>query len=87
MDPNNDCKDTLEILMKCRCQKCPQYQHLDKKMELIEPSKGGGGGRGGGRPSLGGYRGLILDLNDDCEDMKCRCQKCPQNQHLDQKWG
>ena len=27
------------------------------------------GGRGGGRPSLGGYRGLILDPNDDCEDI------------------
>ena len=39
--------------------------------------------------SLGGRRGLILDLNDDCEDilevlMKCKCRKCPQIQHLDQ---
>ena len=50
---------------------------------LIGPSKDGGsdrGGRGGGRPGLRGCRGLILDLNDDCEDilevlMKCRCRK------------
>ena len=61
-------------------------------MSLIGPSKGGGVGHGrtGGRPGLGGCRGLILDPNDDYEDvlevlMKCRYQKCPQTQHLDQK--
>ena len=42
------------------------------------------------RADLGGYRGLILDLNDNCEDisevlMKFRCRKCPQTYHLDQK--
>ena len=57
-------------------------------MSLIGPSKGGGVGHGrmggwadgwtGGRPGLGGCRGLILDPNDACEDisevlMKCRC--------------
>ena len=54
-------------------------------MILIGPSKGRGvtHGRTGGRPSLGGCRGIILDPNDDCEDilevlMKCRCRKCPQ---------
>ena len=36
------------------------------------------GRRGGKQPGLGGYRGLILDPNDDCEEilevlMKCRC--------------
>ena len=35
-------------------------------------------GRTGGRPGLGGCRGLILDPNDNCEDilevlMKCTC--------------
>ena len=35
-------------------------------------------GRKGGRPGLGGCKGLILDPNDNCEDilevlMKCRC--------------
>ena len=39
MDPNDDCED-----MKCRCQKCPQTQHLDQKMRLIGPFKGGGVG-------------------------------------------
>ena len=34
--------------------------------------------RTGGRPGLGGFRGLILDPNDNFEDitevlMKCRC--------------
>ena len=24
MDPNDDCEDILEVLMKCRCRKCPQ---------------------------------------------------------------
>ena len=63
------------------------------KMSLIGPSKGGGVGHGrtgeladgrtGGRLGLGGYKGLILDPNDDYEDilevlMKCRCRKCPQ---------
>ena len=57
-------------------------------MSLIGPSKGRGGGHGrmdgwvdgrtGGRPSLGGCKGLIMDPNDDCEDilevlMKFRC--------------
>ena len=62
------------------------------KISLIGPSKGGGVGHGrmGGRPGLGGCRGLILDPNDDYEDvlevlMKCRYRKCPQTQHLDQK--
>ena len=55
------------------------------KMSLVGPSKGGGVGHGrtGGRPGLGGCRGLILDPNDDYEDvsevlMKCRYRKCPQ---------
>ena len=58
----------------------------------MEGSDRGGrrGGQGGRRPGLGDCRGLILDLNDDCENilevlMKFRCQKCPQTQHLDQK--
>ena len=49
-------------------------------MILIGPSKGRGvaHGRTGGRPGLGGFRGLILDPNDNYEDitkvlMKCRC--------------
>ena len=53
---------------------------FESKMSLIRPSKGGGVGHGrmGGRPGLGGFRGLILDPNDNCEDisevlMKCRC--------------
>ena len=67
-------------------------------MRLIGPSKRGGVGqgqtkgqtRGQTTPSLGGCKGLILDLNNDCKDilevlMKCRCRKCPQTQHLDQK--
>ena len=61
-------------------------------MSLIGPSKGGGVGQGrtGKRPSLGGCNGLIVDPNDDYEDIlevliKCRCRKCPQNQHLDKK--
>ena len=58
---------------------------FQSKMILIGPSKGRGvaHGRTGRRPSLGGYKGLILDPNDDYEDilevlMKCRCRKCPQ---------
>ena len=31
MDPNDDYEDILEVLMKCRCRKCPQTQHLDPK--------------------------------------------------------
>ena len=31
VDPNDDCEDSLEVLIKCRCRKCPQTQHLDKK--------------------------------------------------------
>ena len=61
-------------------------------MSLIVPSKGGGVGQGrtGGRPGLGGCKGLILDPNDDYKDVlevliKCRYRKCPQTQHLDQK--
>ena len=53
-------------------------------MSLIGHSKGGGveQGRTGGRPSLGGCRGLILDPNDDYEDVlemliKCRYRKYP----------
>ena len=59
MDLNDDYEDILEVLMKCRFQKRPQTQHLDKKARLIWPSKDGGvgqgrtgtdeGGRGGGR--------------------------------------
>ena len=50
------------------------------KRILIGPSKGRGVAHGwtGGRPGLGGYKGLISDPNDDYEDilevlMKCRC--------------
>ena len=80
LERNDDCKDILEVLMKCRCRKCPQNHYLNKKISLIGPSKGGGVGEGrtGRRPDLGGCRGLILDPSDDCEDslevlMKCRC--------------
>ena len=31
LDPNNDCEETLEVRMKCRCPKCPQTQYLDEK--------------------------------------------------------
>ena len=31
LDPNDDCEDILEVLMKCRCRKYPQIQHLDEK--------------------------------------------------------
>ena len=30
LDPNDDCEDILEVLMKQKCQKCPQTQHLNK---------------------------------------------------------
>ena len=30
LDPNDDCEDILEVLMKQKCQKCPQTQHLDQ---------------------------------------------------------
>ena len=58
---------------------------FESKMSLIRPSKVEGSDmRGwadewtGGRPGLGGFRGLILDPNDNYEDitevlMKCRC--------------
>ena len=31
LDPNVDCEDILEVVMKFRCQKRPQTQHLDQK--------------------------------------------------------
>ena len=31
VDPNDDYEDILKVLMKCRCRKCLQTQHLDKK--------------------------------------------------------
>ena len=31
MDPNDHYEDSLEVLMKCRCPKCPQTQHLVPK--------------------------------------------------------
>ena len=31
LDPSDNFEDILEEIMKCRCRKCPQTQHLDKK--------------------------------------------------------